>query len=189
MEQLKAEQPLHEVEVMDLAAFKAAYGPWLEQVRPLLDASDFKPAFETYPFPMPQAAPWTPFTKDLSTCRVALVTTAGVYVKGEQEPFDAENIEGDWTFREVPADSSRDRLAIAHAHFDHTVAEQDLNCVLPLDRLRELENEGAIGEFLSPVFSISGYCTTADKITEQSAPAIVARLHEMGADVVLNIPI
>lgn len=189
MEQAKTVAPLHDVEVMDLPAFKAAYGPWLEAVRPLLEAASWKDAFATYPFPTPSAAPWTPFTKDLSACKVALVSTAGVYVKGEQEPFDAENIEGDWTFRELPSDIRPDQIGIAHTHFDHTVAEQDLNCVLPLERLHELAAEGVIGEFLSPVFSISGYCTTADKIAEESAPAIAARLVEMGADVVLNIPI
>jgi D-proline reductase (dithiol) PrdB len=189
MEQVNKEAFPQDVEVMDLAAFKAAYGPWLDKVRPLLEAKNWKEAFATYPFPTPQAAPWTPFTKDLSACKVALVNSAGVYVKGEQEPFDAENVEGDWRFREVPTDIRPDQVAIAHTHFDHTVAEQDLNCVFPLDPLRGLAAEGVIGEFLSPVFSISGYCTTADKITEESAPAIVARLQEMGADVVLNIPI
>ena len=89
----------------------------------------------------------------------------------------------------VPNDIRPDQVGIAHTHFDHTVAEQDLNCVLPLERLHELAAEGVIGEFLSPIFSISGYCTTADKIAEDSAPAIVARIKEMGADVVLNIPI
>ena len=176
MEQAKTDTPLHDVEVMDLPAFKAAYGPWLEQARHLLEAANWKDSFATYPFPMPQAAPWTPFTKDLSECRLALISTAGVYLKGEQEPFDAENIEGDWTFRELPATLRVDQVDIAHTHYDHTVADQDLNSVLPLERLRELEAEGVIGELLAPVFSISGYCTTADKITEISAPAIVARL-------------
>lgn len=185
----QTEQSRQDVEVMDLAAFKADYGPWLEQVRPLLEAAKFKEAFATYPFPQPRTAPWTPFSKDLSACKVALVSTAGVYVKGEQQPFDAENIEGDWTFREVRTNLRADQVVIAHTHFDHTVAEQDLNCVLPLERLHELAAEGVIGELLSPFFSISGYCTTADKIVEQSAPAIVARLKEMGADVLLNIPI
>lgn len=189
MEQLKTGESRHDVEVMDLAAFKAAYGPWLEEVRPLLEAGNWKEGFKTYPFPKPAAAPWTPFTKDLKDCRVALVSTAGVYVKGGQEPFDAPNIEGDWTFREVPTSIRADQVGIAHAHFDHEVAEKDLNCVLPLERLHELAAEGVIGKLLSPFFSISGYCTRADKITEESAPGIVERVQEMGADVVLNIPI
>ena len=189
MEQLKTFEAGQEVEVMDLAAFKAAYSVWIEETRPLLEAANWKEAFKTYPFPEPLAAPWTPFSKDLSSCKVALVNTAGVYVKGEQEPFDAANIEGDWTFREVPTGIQAGQVGIAHTHFDHTVAEQDLNCVLPLERLNELAAEGVIGELLSPFFSISGYCTRADKIVEVSAPAIVERLREMGADVVLNIPI
>ncbi|MCZ6841216.1 MAG: glycine/sarcosine/betaine reductase selenoprotein B family protein [SAR324 cluster bacterium] len=189
MEQLKVVDPRQDVEVMDLAAFKAAYGPWLESVRERMEAGDFKEAFKTYPFPQPADAPWTPFTKELGQCKVAVLSTAGLYLEGEQTPFDAPHIEGDWTFREVPTDTPAEKMGMAHTHFDHGVAEQDLNSVLPLDRLRELQAEGVIGELLSPFFSITGYCTRADKLTEETAPAIVARLQEMGADVLLNIPI
>ena len=96
MEQLKSNEPRQDVEVMDLAAFKAAYGPWIEEVRGQMEAGDFKAAFATYPFPQPKEAPWTPFEKELSQCKVALLSTAGIYLKDTQEPFDAPDVEGCW---------------------------------------------------------------------------------------------
>ena len=44
------------------------------------------------------AAPWAPFKKRLSESKIAVMTTGGVYVKG-QKPFDTD---GDWSFREIP---------------------------------------------------------------------------------------
>ena len=40
--------------------------------------------------PEPDTIPWTPLTKPIEEARFALVTSAGVYIKGDQEPFDTE---------------------------------------------------------------------------------------------------
>ena len=48
-----------------------------------------------------EASPWAPLSKPLNRCRVALITTGGLYVEG-QEPF---NVAGDWSFRHLPKDS------------------------------------------------------------------------------------
>ena len=189
MEQAVAAAPGEGQELMDVAGFREKYGPWMEEVRPLLEAKDWKSAFASYPFPQPATAPWTPFSKELGQCRVALLSTAGIYLKDSQQRFDAENIEGDWSFRELPRTIKPDEVALAHTHYDHASADADLNAVLPLDRLGELEKEGVIGELLTPIFSISGYCTRPDLVAEQTAPQIAARVKEMRADVLLNIPV
>jgi D-proline reductase (dithiol) PrdB len=189
MEQAKEGTPGRNVEVMDVTAFREAYGPWLEETRPLLEAADWKGAFATFPFPRPAEAPWSPLEKPLAECRVALLSTAGVYLRDSQQPFDAENIEGDWSFREVPCSAKPADLSIAHTHYDHANAEADLNTVLPLDRLRELQAEGFIGELLSPFFSISGYCTRPDLVAEETAPRVVERMKALGADALLNVAV
>lgn len=178
-----------DVEVMDLAAFRKAYPGWLEEVRPLLEVKDWKGAFPSFPFPQTAGTPWTPLGKPLEQCRVALLSTAGVYLRDTQEPFDAENYEGDWSFREVPCDLRPEQTAIAHTHYDHANAEEDLNCVVPLAPLQGLVAEGVIGELISPFFSISGYCTRADMVAEETGPRIAERLRELGADVLLNVPV
>lgn len=173
----------------DLAGFRAAYGPWLDRQRPLLEEKRWKEAFVGYPFVQNQASPFTPLAKPLSQCRVGLISTAGLYVREEQEPFDAMNIEGDPSFRAVPVNAARDRLAIAHDHFNHSAAIADLNSVFPLDRLNELAGESLLGGLAPLAASISGYCTRADRIAEETAPAVVEFFRRQQVDTVLHIPV
>ena len=172
-----------------LAEFRLVYPAWREGALPFLEAADWKQAFTEYPFLRFETIPWAPLKKPLAQCRVAILSTAGVYVKGDQPPFDAENFEGDWRFREVPIDMDKEQLAIAHTHYPHRHAEQDLNVVLPLQRLKALQAEGVIGELAPMALSISGYCLQPDMIAEHSIPAMVARLQAMETDVLLHIPV
>ena len=169
--------------------FPTGYATWLDEVKPLLDEANWKTAFAGYPHVVNDSAPWTPFEKPLAECRVGLVTTAGMYIAGEQEPFDAANIEGDITHRELPHDVPVDRLAIAHDHYDHRYAELDPNSVHPVDRLHELAEEGTIGELISPVISISGYIPPAHRLVSETIPKIVAAMHGAKADLVLQVPV
>src|SRR5574341_560481 len=175
--------------IMDLGAFAAAYPAWLARARPALERKQWKEGFAGFPAPVNATAPWAPFAKPVASCRLALLSTAGLYLEGEQAAFDAENIEGDWTFRELPGARPGARLAIAHAHYDHASARQDLNSVYPLDRLRELAAQGAIGTLAERHYSISGYCTRLDRVVEETAPRIVERLKADGVDAVLHIPV
>ncbi len=178
--------------VMDLEVFRERYPDWLEKHRPHLEAANWKEAFKTYPFAVNHSAPWTPLRKPLSECTLAVLSTAGLYLKDSQPPFDAANIEGDWTWRELPADASPAELGIAHTHYPHEAAKTDLNAVYPLDRLRELVAEGRIGALAGKHYSISGYCTRADLVVEKSAPELLASLGAAaadGADVVLHVPV
>lgn len=86
-----------DVPLMDMAAFKARYPQWLDENRPLLEAAKWKEAFKNFPFAVNASAPWTPMEKPVAQTRLAVLTTAGLYLKGDQAPFDAANIEGDWT--------------------------------------------------------------------------------------------
>lgn len=177
------------MQTMDIPAFRERYPAWLEAARPFLDVKDWTAAFKGYPYPIHDEAPWTPLAKPLAQCRLAVLTTAGLYVAGEQPPFNAEDIEGDWTLRELPDDVALDALDIAHTHYDHTRAREDLNCVYPHDRLRELVADGVVGALASRHYSISGYCTRADLVAERTAPQMVERLRADGVDALLHIPV
>ena len=69
--------------------------------------------------------PWTPFDSDISSCRPALVTTAGVHLKS-QEPFDMKDPSGDSTFREISADTRPEDLTITHNYYDHADADRGI---------------------------------------------------------------
>lgn len=83
----------------------------------------------------------------------ALITTAGVHLH-DQEPFD---IDGDNSWRVIPGDVESTQLMITHDHFDHRDADQDVNCVFPIDRLRELANEGIIAGVSNTHLGFMGY--------------------------------
>lgn len=177
--------------VMDVDAFVPQYAEWFARVKPLLEQKKWGDAFTGGKFPTPinADAPWTPVTKPLAQCRLGLVSTAGLYLEGEQPAFDAENIEGDSSFRELPRDVDLARLKIAHTHYNHESADKDRNAVFPLDRLHELEADGVIGSLAAQLFSTSGYCTRLDRIATETAPAIVARMKALQVDAVLHIPV
>ena len=147
-------------------------------------AKRFIDAYE--PWASGEPTPWTPVTKPLSTCRVALVTTSGVHHKG-QEPFDMADSAGDPSFREIDAATISNDYVITHDYYDHADAEKDLNIIFPIDRLRELQDEGVIGDLAARHYSLMGHIDGHHIATlvGQSAKKIVERLKRQAVDVVL----
>jgi D-proline reductase (dithiol) PrdB len=134
---------------------------------------------------------WRPgakLRKPLAECTVAVITTAAFHLR-EQAPFDPAVKGGDYSYREIPADS--DRLLISHKSdaFDHTGIERDYNLALPLDRLRELRDEGFIGKVAARHYSLMGSITAPARLVEITAPELVRRLADDGVDAVLLTPV
>ena len=126
---------------------------------------------------------WTPLTKPLSDCVVTLFTTGGVHLQTDQ-PFDIDSPHGDWTFREVPTGVDTSKLAVTHSHYSHVDADRDVNCMYPLDRLRELRDGGVIGGIASTAYSIMGFNPDPGNLVEKTAPELARRIKEGGADLV-----
>jgi D-proline reductase (dithiol) PrdB len=124
--------------------------------------------------------PFTPLARPLEACRVALVSTAGVYAAG-QEPFDPDN---DTSIRVVPSDAATDTLRISHGHYDHGDADRDPNVVFPLDRLRELVKAGEIKE-LAPGAVSMGFTQSFRVIRDETTPQIVDEVNRWSVDACL----
>ncbi len=144
---------------------------------------------EDFPFTLP--------AKKLKESRVCLVSLAGVYRKG-QKPFSTSpgmvpsqlramrfRDRGDWSMREIPTSSDMSEFAIAHAHYDHSEADEDINCIFPLARLVELEMEGFIGECAPSHYSTMGYVPEASPLVQTAKREILPRLLKQEVDVVL----
>jgi D-proline reductase (dithiol) PrdB len=129
--------------------------------------------------------PWTPFTKRLGESRVAVVTTGGFHLP-DQPGFDCDR--GDPSFREIPADTDLGRLAITHTHYDTRDARRDPNILLPLDRLRELVEEGAIRSLAPTHYSLMGFIPQIATLVEVTAPAIAAGLRREEVDALVLTP-
>ncbi|MCP4602530.1 MAG: hypothetical protein GY847_18775 [Proteobacteria bacterium] len=137
--------------------------------------------------------PWAPLSKPISDCRVALLSSAAIALKGDT-PFDREGEKknpwwGDPTHRVLPADTNTDDVNLYHMHIDTRPAEKDLNCVLPLKRLSELVEAGKVGEIAPSHYSIMGYILDETELLEQTAPKIVSQLKEESVDAVVLVPV
>ncbi len=140
----------------------------------------------------PCAIPWTPLQKPLSECSVALLSSAGIALKTDR-PFDQEGERrnpwwGDPTFRILPLDTTAQEVGIYHLHIDPRFGLQDLNCLLPLQRLKELEQEGLIGRAARQHYSIMGYLLEPEVLLTETTPAIIGHLREEQVDVVALFP-
>lgn len=134
--------------------------------------------------------PWAPLAEPLSECRLALVSSAGMVLPG-QEPFDESVKGGDWSFREVPADTEVASLRETHRSeaFDHQGMRRDPNLAFPLDRVRELAAEGRIGNIAPRHVSIMGSISAPGLFLRDTAPEIARRLVADGVDAALLVPV
>ncbi|HEY1352565.1 MAG TPA: selenoprotein B [Ktedonobacteraceae bacterium] len=122
--------------------------------------------------------PYTPHTRKATESIFALITTAGVHLR-TQEPFD---VEGDNSWRVIPGDAQHAQLRVTHDHFDHQDADQDINCVFPIERLCELAREGLIAGVSTTNLGFMGYTQNFRDLYERAAPAMARLILRSKAD-------
>ena len=125
--------------------------------------------------------PYTPRFRELSQSNFALVSTAGVHMR-DQEPY---NVEGDNSWRLIPGDVQANQLMVTHDHYNHHDADQDINCVFPIDRLRELAAEGIIGGVSDKHLGFMGYSQQLRDLYERAAPEMAKIISRSKADGVI----
>ena len=79
-------------------------------------------------------------------------------------------------------------IGIAHAHYDHSLALQDINIIFPVQRFVELEAEGAIGRVPDTLYSFS-YVNDVATLVTKTLPEFMARIKADGVDVLLLVPV
>jgi len=131
------------------------------------------------------SSPWTPISKPLSKSRVALISSGGVYIRDEQEPFNAEK--NDLSFRIIPKNISVSKLAISH-YLKHPNAEKDINCIFPIERFRELEKEGFIGGLADPCYTFMGRIFRRTALQTEMCPQLIEMLGSCGVDLLFLVP-
>lgn len=145
---------------------------------------------KAYPWRRIDPVPWTPLTKPLDQCRIALVSSAGFVLPGQQ-PFDEGKRGGDPSFREIPSDADVTTLVDTHRSesFDHTAMRKDPNLALPIDRIRELQAAGRIGEVNRRHLSFMGSLTAVGRLVSETARRAGRLLAEDGVDVAILVPV
>ena len=173
---------------IDLSKFKPAYEKWVEESLPDYNAGKMDEIVKKYPFVVPEDIPWTEYTGDPSKETIALVTSGGFYLKDSQPAFDTVSIHGDTSYREIPKTVRQEELGIAHKHYDHALAEEDMNIVFPIDRLNELEKEGVIGKVADTHYSFS-YVNDAVTLVEEVVPEFISKVKAAGVDILFMVPV
>ncbi len=160
------------------------------QVNTYLNAADWKSAFATYPYlQVDSPPPFVRLHKPLREATIAAITSAGIYVEGEQARFDAAHPLGDTSLRLVPAETPYERLSLAHDHYDHTVPKQDMNTVNPIRNLQALQAEGTLGGVHPTLISTHGYMPLWDELFENLVPPVLDHLRANNVDAVLLAPV
>lgn len=131
--------------------------------------------------------PWTPYQKELEKSNITLISTAGVYVKGET-PFTDHYGLGDPSYREIPLDTPLSRLDHFHKHYDHTNAYKDINTIFPIERLIELVNQKYIGSLTQYHYSFMGYIPIPHPLITRTTPDLVKKLLMQKTDLTILVP-
>jgi len=155
----------------------------------------FRPLFEKPPrLPGHEAMVWAPFEKRLAEAKVALLTSAGLYLKATQPPFDGEREKreptwGDPTWRAIPTGITTPELGMMHLHLNTSDVLADHDIALPTTRLAELMRDGVVGASASRHFSVMGFQQDLTAWREVTGPAIARALHANGVDAVVLTPV
>lgn len=144
----------------------------------------------TYPWRRIDPVPWTLPARSLSELTIAIVSTAGLVLPG-QEPFDDSVKGGDSSYRVIPGGVEVGRLIDTHRSdaYDHSGIAADRNLGFPLDPLRALANEGLIGAVAPLHASFMGSITAPGRLVRDIAPAAVREIRAAGADAVVLVPV
>ncbi|MEE9256270.1 MAG: glycine/sarcosine/betaine reductase selenoprotein B family protein [bacterium] len=141
----------------------------------------------------PAKTPWTPLGKPLSECKVTLISTAGIYLKGDESfDYDRERREptfGDPTHREIPRTAGQDDVEYSHLHVEMDSLRKDRNVAWPVDIFEDLESEGVIGRLADTLYSIMGYIPNFHPLLKRTAPKMIAKMKEEGVDAAVLVPV
>ena len=124
---------------------------------------------------------WTPVTKKLIDMNVTIVTAAGVHLKSDP-PY---NLAGDTSYRIIPSNTSVDDLMVSHGGYDNGDVNKDINCMFPIDRMRELVDEGFIKEVSPIMISTMGGGGNQQAFSEVTGPKVAEILKSENTDAVV----
>ena len=120
--------------------------------------------------------------KEASSRRVSIVSSAAISKRGDK-PFSwlANN------HRVIEKDNLDLVMTHVAVEYDRTAWQQDINTILPIDRLEELAKNGEIGSVSNEHYSFIG---SSDPIKmERSAKEVAERMKDDAVDTVFLVPV
>ena len=143
--------------------------------------------FPAYQWTVNDSAPLAPMRKPLAECRVALLTSGGVSRK-DAAPFNPQ-ARNDLRVDAVAKDTAADFFAIHDDYYNHSDADRDINCIFPIERLRELAAERVISSVAPNHYSgFMGRTYIRSAVINEAAPALARRLRDESVDAFVLVP-
>lgn len=154
----------------------------------------FRPDFESFP-EQPGAVPPARPAVPLRAAKIALITSAGLYLRNEQLPFDIERERrepwwGDPTYRVIPRSVQQADLDATHLHINSDDILADFNIALPIAAFSDLEAAGEIGALAETHYSFMGFQgDSIDAWRGHYGPEVAERLREDGVNYAVLTPV
>lgn len=133
--------------------------------------------------PRYDAVPWVS-GPPLDERRVAIISTAGLH-RRDDRPFTGGSVD----YRVIPGNTDASDLVMSHIStlFDRSGFQNDLNVVLPIDRLRDLADKAEIGSVADYHYSFMG--AVEPDLLEPATEHLVRLLAADGVDAALLVPV
>lgn len=146
--------------------------------------------------------PFTKPAKKLSESRLALITSTGHFVEGDDpEPFGIKDmtqedaikkifdfVKEKPTLSHIPFQTPREKLYVRHGGYDIKGVEKDPEVALPLSTLLKMEQNNIIGGLLSSAHSFVGACAQL-RLIKETGPQWAEYFAEQETDVALLVPV
>jgi D-proline reductase (dithiol) PrdB len=174
--------------IPEIENFKSAYEKWVIEGQSDYEAGKVLDVVKRYPLLVSKDVPWTNYAGTPDQQKIALITSGGLYLKQSQPPFNTGSIHGDPSYREIPKTARQEEFGIAHPHYDHGLAEQDINVIFPLERLVELEHMKVIGRVAETHYSFS-YVNDIVTLLYDYVPQLLQKLKAAAVDILLLVPV
>jgi D-proline reductase (dithiol) PrdB len=140
-----------------------------------------------YRWTVNESAPLHRPSKPLDACNVSLLTSGGVS-QCAMPGFDP-NARNDHRLDAIDRSVDAADFQIHDNYYDHRDAERDINCIFPVDRLRELAAGGRIGGVADRLWSgFMGRIYNRSKVNDETGPAFADALRADGVDVLVAAP-
>ena len=131
------------------------------------------------PVPMP------PPVRNLKAAKVMLITDGGLVPKGNPDQIQgsAATRWGSYSIKDR-GDLRAEDYEISHGGYDPQFVRQDPDRLVPLDVMRELEKDGAIGELCDEFISTSGLANPLSN-TRRMGREMAERAKSLGVDAII----
>lgn len=138
-----------------------------------------------YPMPNFDRVDPNPPVADITGATIALVTSGGIVPKGNPDRIEASSASkfGEYKIEGV-LDLTEKDYETAHGGYDPVYANHNADRVLPVDVLRQLEKEGALGKLYDYFYTTVGNGTSVAN-SKKFGAEIAAKLKKDGVDAVI----